>query len=613
MKKKSSVIAKLIIPVAVLGCIAIMIAGVSLYSMTAVQKESNQISGEGVRATICMDEINLAFANTQKLTLALCAEPSKDLYEYVASQLTEYQSNVDSYEKELLAMDHYFTADDIQLMNETFDLLTEAQGTTVELMQTAMAGDSAAAVAKANSVMTEWSDTIAVNMDTLISRNDELVKQNIQEQKDLYNQNMILSLILLAISFVAFVMVVVVIIKTVVKPLRKQTSELTEIIDEIKGGHGDLTKRVTVKSMDEIGQSSIGINHFIETLQSIMSNIISNSNVLDGVVGNVASSVAASSDNANDISAIMEELSATMEEVSATTNSVSENTTAAEGKVQKMADQTKVMSQYAQDMKKRATELEHTATENMNSTNEMIGEITTEMNQALENSKSVEKVAQLTADILNISSQTNLLALNASIEAARAGEAGKGFAVVADEIRKLAEQSRESASQITGIIELLIRNSNTTVDTMKKVTDMIDQQGAELNQTKSVFGDLNKEIGMVGDAVDNIRNEVEQLNNLKNSVMGAVDNLAAIAQENAASTEETSASMQQLGNLVAECKKDVEQIVIMSETLAKNTNKFTLKADSDQSIFENVVENLKNEEAPMEDTSLADVDSESEK
>lgn len=475
MKKKSSVIAKLIIPVAVLGCIAIMIAGVSLYSMTAVQKESNQISGEGVRATICMDEINLEFANTQKLTLALCAEPSKDLYEYVASQLTEYQSDVDSYEQELLAMDHYFTADDIELMNETFAMITEAQGTVVELMQTAMAGDSAAAVKEANSVMRGWAETIGANMDMLISRNDALVKENIQDQKDLYNRNMLFSIILLAISFVAFIMVIVVIVKTVVKPLRKQTSELTEIIDEINAGHGDLTKRVTVKSMDEIGQSSMGINHFIETLQNIMSNIISNSNVLDGIVGNVAGSVAASSDNANDISAIMEELSATMEEVSATTNNVSANTTSAEGKVQKMADQTKVMSQYAQDMKKRATELEHTATENMNNTNEMIGEITTEMNQALENSKSVEKVAQLTADILNISSQTNLLALNASIEAARAGEAGKGFAVVADEIRQLADSSRETANNIQTINEQVIEAVQGLVASSEKIIGYINE------------------------------------------------------------------------------------------------------------------------------------------
>lgn len=190
---------------------------------------------------------------------------------------------------------------------------------------------------------------------------------------------------------------------------------------------------------------------------------------------------------------------------------------------------------------------------------------------------------QSAADVItDIADQTNLLSLNASIEAARAGEHGKGFAVVADEIRKLAEQSRESASQITGIIEMLIRNSNTTVDTMKKVTDMIDKQGEELSQTKSVFGDLNNEIGLVGGAVDNIRNEIEQLNQLKNSVMGAVDNLAAIAEENAASTQETSASMQELGNLVAECRRDVEEIVRMSETLAENTNKFTLQFSSEE-------------------------------
>lgn len=475
MKKKSSIITKLIVPVAILGCIAIAAAGEGLYSMTAIQDESAQISGNGVRATICMDEINLAFANTQKLTLALCAEPSKDLYEYVASQLTEYQSDVASYEEELLAMDDYFTADDIQLMNDTFALITEAQGTTVELMQTAMGGDSAAAVSKANDVMQGWSTSIGDNMDALISRNDELVKENIQDQDDLYNRNLAISMVFIAIAVVAFGGVIVVVVKTVVKPLQKQTKELSAIIDEIEAGHGDLTRRVTVKSNDEIGKSGQGINHFIETLQNIMSKIITNSNVLDGVVGNVASSVASSSDSANDISAIMQELSATMEEVSATTNTVSQHTESAEQKVQAVADQTTVMTQYAQEMKVRATEMERKATENMNNTNDMIGEITNEMNVALENSKSVEKVEQLTDDILSISSQTNLLALNASIEAARAGEAGKGFAVVADEIRQLADSSRETANNIQTINEQVIEAVHGLVQASEKIITYINE------------------------------------------------------------------------------------------------------------------------------------------
>ena len=475
MKKKSSIIIKLIVPVAILGCIAIAAAGEGLYSMTEIQEESVQISGNGVRATICMDEINVAFANTQKLTLALCAAPSQDLYEHVASQLTTYQTDVASYEEELLAMDDYFTADDIQLMNDTFALITEAQDTTVELMQTAMGGDSAAAVSKANDVMKGWSTSIGDAMDELISRNDEMVKEKIQRQEDLYKRKVAVSVIFIAIAVAAFAGVILVVIKAVVKPLQKQTEELSTIIDEIESGQGDLTRRVTVKSNDEIGQSGKGINHFIETLQNIMSKIITNSNVLEGVVGNVASSVASSSDSANDISAIMQELSATMEEVSATTNTVSQHTESAKQKVQAVADQTIVMTQYAQEMKVRATEMERKAAENMNNTNAMIGEITDEMNVALENSKSVEKVEQLTDDILSISSQTNLLALNASIEAARAGEAGKGFAVVADEIRQLADSSRETANNIQTINEQVIQAVQGLVEASKKIITYINE------------------------------------------------------------------------------------------------------------------------------------------
>ena len=127
-------------------------------------------------------------------------------------------------------------------------------------------------------------------------------------------------------------------------------------------------------------------------------------------------------------------------------------------------------------MKKRATELEHTATENMNNTNEMIGEITTEMNQALENSKSVEKVAQLTAGYFKYFSQTNLcLHWNASIEAARAGEAGKGFAVVADEIRQLADSSRETANNIQTINEQVIEAVQGLVVSSEKIVGYINE------------------------------------------------------------------------------------------------------------------------------------------
>ena len=96
-------------------------------------------------------------------------------------------------------------------------------------------------------------------------------------------------------------------------------------------------------------------------------------------------------------------------------------------------------------MKVRANELEETAVKNGDNANQIISEIVESLENAIEESKSVDKVNDLTMDILNISSQTNLLALNASIEAARAGEAGKGFAVVADQIRNLAEQSAKSA------------------------------------------------------------------------------------------------------------------------------------------------------------------------
>lgn len=474
-KRKSTVLIKLLGPVIALGLLTMITAVVGLQSMISVQKASKAVSGNGFRALICFDDIDKDFIQTQKYCLAVCGEPDNaDLYEYVVGQLKEFQSDVASYEEELLAMDDYFSDSDITTMNAVFSAMDNAQQETVELMTKAMSGDKDI-ISEANQVMQEWSTNIGDNLDTLIKSNDEVIKANVEKQEKIYNANRAIAFVLMGISVVLFIITVVVAVETIVKPLRRQNKQLSDIIDNINNGKGDLTMRVDVKSHDEIGQSAIGINHFIETLQNIMSKIIKSSNVLDGVVGKVAESVTSSSDSANDISAIMEELSATMEEVSATTGGVSSNTASAEEKVKYMAEQTKIISQYAQEMKGRAVTLEQTANDNKNSTSQVINDITGELNTALENSRSVEKVAQLTEDILSISSQTNLLALNASIEAARAGEAGKGFAVVADEIRQLADSSRETANNIQTINEQVIEAVNGLVKASERIISYINE------------------------------------------------------------------------------------------------------------------------------------------
>ena len=566
-KRKSTVLIKLLGPVIALGLLTMITAVVGLQSMIAVQKASKTVSGNGFRALICFDEINKDFIQTQKYCLAVCGEPDNEgLYEYVVGQLKEFQSDVASYEEELLAMDDYFSDSDITTMNAVFSAMDNAQQETVELMTKAMSGDKDI-ISEANQVMQEWSTNIGDNLDTLITSNDEVIKANVEKQEKIYNANRATAFVLMGISVVLFIITVVVAVETIVKPLRRQNKQLSDIIDNINNGKGDLTMRVDVKSHDEIGQSAIGINHFIETLQNIMSKIINNSNVLDGVVGKVAESVNSSSDSANDISAIMEELSATMEEVSATTGGVSSNTASAEEKVKDMAEQTKIISQYAQEMKGRAVTLEQTANDNKNSTSQVINDITGELNTALENSRSVEKVAQLTEDILSISSQTNLLALNASIEAARAGEAGKGFAVVADEIRQLADSSRETANNIQTINEQVIEAVNGLVKASERIISYINENILPDYEAFVQGGRQYSEDAVhIDDSMAEYEKSAEEILSTMIEITDAIDGINKAVEESANGVTDAAVNVDSLVQSMSEVHGKMEE----NSSVAKN-------------------------------------------
>ncbi len=268
--------------------------------------------------------------------------------------------------------------------------------------------------------------------------------------------------------------------------------------------------------------------------------------------------------------------------------------------VEKLAQSTQKMKDY---------------NETVNTTLEELAEISVKTQQSVDavqeqtnaTNKSALEIRSATDMITQIASQTNLLSLNASIEAARAGDAGRGFAVVADEIRKLADQSKESAARISAIIGELMKNSNNSVEIMKQMSEAMNVQNEHLGTTKNVFHSLNAEIDSVAFAVDSITGEVEQLDLLKNDVMSSVESLAAIAEENAASTQETSAAMQELNEIIIECKEKTEEMVSLADDLMESTSQLNLDESKEITTEEPVEETAAEPVAEFETDVVSEV------
>lgn len=469
-KRRSSIRTMIMVPVMVLGIVSIISNIMAIRNINNVNNNASEIADVHMSEITKLAAIQEKAQNIHKLALSHIIATDFDTMIGIVGDIEAKETEV---EENLKDYAPYVSEEDVDNYNTLIKNYKSFKKAIVNLMAYSAKGDTAGAYACANGDVADGGTAMQTAMDNMSVNINAAAQESRDQLSAVYATALTTNIITIMISIISIIGASVIVMRHVIRPVKKVAKELSVIISDIDRREGDLTKRVTVKSNDEIGALGRGINTFMEKLQNIFNTITKNSTRMDIVVSEVLGSVHTSNDSASDLSALTEELAATMQEVANNAATINGNAESVSQEVQHIAMKSNEINDYSKNMKQHADNMENTARINMEQISQKVNEILDVLNYAIEESSSVDQVNSLTNEILSISSQTNLLALNASIEAARAGEAGKGFAVVAGEISNLADSSRDTANNIqqintvvTNAVHNLAENANNLVSYM---------------------------------------------------------------------------------------------------------------------------------------------------
>lgn len=339
---------------------------------------------------------------------------------------------------------------------------------------------------------------------------------------------------------------------------------------------GDFSEKIKVTRSDEFGVLETNFNGMMDDVSGLIHAVEDKSNhileVADGI-----------SEVAGNTKTTIEQVTQAIDSVAQGAVKQAESTQEANTQVEHLKNSLDETKEYVSGMNGMTEKANEVSTEGIESVKDLIeksgktaekSKVSLEvMNEMVE---SIDKIFYISDTIADITSQTNLLSLNASIEAARAGEMGKGFAVVADEIRKLADESKESTDEIKKIITEITEKSKLVEATMQENEVLQSEQQEAINRTEEIFGEIMKQIEMLGSGMERINTLNENMSANKDLVVDKMGTIASVSEQSAAATEEVNASTEQVNVTMAEISEHTGTLQAIAKDLMETINRFKL-------------------------------------
>jgi methyl-accepting chemotaxis protein len=341
--------------------------------------------------------------------------------------------------------------------------------------------------------------------------------------------------------------------------------------------NGDLTRRLHIKGEDEISRLSEEFNTMTGSLESIIKTIINESKNISISTYNSDLDISNLNSQITEVTETTRVLSVDMEKTATSTSEISDIFNEIGASIETIANKGQDGSKIVSEISNRAKQLKLSAVNSREGASKLYNLTHEKLLEAIKGSKSVEQIGILTESILQITSQTNLLALNASIEASRAGEAGKGFAVVADEIRKLAEDSKKTVSEIQKMATSVLASVDNLVSSSKGILDFIDKQVIKDYDVFVNTGEqYNNDANVVSEMIMEFSAASQQLTAFVQTVINSANEISYSTENSSFGTQNIAGKMTIVSEKAEDVKKQMYEVRKSTENLVQIVSKFDI-------------------------------------